>query len=273
MKLILMLSLAITTLNAQDLLIQKKYADSLFKAEKYFDAITEYKRLIFFDSLESYSFYGNFFIGKCYKAGGKYNEAINYFTKAIMYTADTQSKYTAKIEIVKSNLLRRTPERALQILNEMENSYDFNGKKDSLSYWRAWAYIFNDDWVKGKYYFEKFQFQHELAVLSSRVIKEKYSVTFAKLISYIVPGAGQIYTGNIVSGLMSFAYNFLFGFLTVKAFSEDRFIDGALIGGLLWLRFYRGNVQNSERFVKEKNDLITKKALDYLQNEYKGDKP
>ncbi|MCX7797146.1 MAG: TTC39/IML2 family protein [Melioribacter sp.] len=269
---ILLLVLPVTILS-QNLFTQLSYADSLFKNKNYFDAITEYKRLMFFDNSKSFSFITNFNIAKCYKAGGKYEEAIKYFSKAELSTDNSAQKYRAKIEIVKVNLLRKTTDRALQILNEIERTEEFNQLKDSINYWKGWVYIFKDEWKLAKSYFDKVEKGHTLSKISSNVLKEKYSVTFAKLISYIVPGSGQFYTGNILSGLMSMAYNMIFGYLTVKAFSEDRFFDGALIGSLLWLRFYRGNIQNAEKFAIEKNIAISNNALKFLQYEYKGDKP
>ncbi|MEJ5352407.1 MAG: hypothetical protein WHS65_12535 [Melioribacteraceae bacterium] len=259
--------------NAQNLLEQLNYANKLYKSEKYYDAITEYKRLIFFDTSKTFSYICNFNIGKCYKAGGKLDDAIKYFSLAEVSSNNSAEKYRAKIEIVKTNLLRGTPERALQILNDIENSTEFSQNLDSLNYWRGWTFIFSDDWEKAKFYFNKFQPYHELAIISQNIIKEKYSVTFAKVISYILPGAGQIYTGHIFSGLISFGYNLLFGYLTAKSFSEDRIFDGVVIGSLLWLRFYRGNIQNAEKFVVEKNISISNRVLNYLQNEYRGDKP
>lgn len=265
--------LILSPLHAQNLLEQLNYANELFKSEKYYDAITEYKRLMFFDTSKTFSYICNFNIGKSYKSGGKFDEAIKYFSLAEINSSSANEKYRAKIEIVKTNLLRRTTERALQILNDMEKSSEFNEKSDSLNYWKGWVYIFKDDWEKAKFYFNKFEPYHELSILSQRVIKEKYSVTFAKVISYILPGAGQIYTGHIFSGLMSLGYNILFGYLTANSFSENRIFDGVVIGSLLWLRFYRGNIQNAEKFAVEKNISISNRALNYLQNEYRGDKP
>lgn len=285
-SLIIVSILLAANLKAQgDLQIQLNYANSLYRSGQYYDAITEYKRLLFFDlsnefdrsykfdTTKTYLFIGNFNIGKCYKAGAKLDDAIKYFSKSEINAANVEEKYRAKIEIVKSNILRRTTERAIQILDEVENNHEFNEKIDSIDYWRGWTYIFKDDWEKAHYYFNKFQPNHELKKLSEQVLKDKYSVTFAKVISYILPGAGQIYTGNILSGLMSLGYNVLFGYLTAKSFADNRAFDGLVIGSLLWLRFYRGNIQNAEKFAVEKNKAISNKALDYLQYEYKGDKP
>jgi hypothetical protein len=54
---------------------------------------------------------------------------------------------------------------------------------------------------------------------------------------------------------------------------EDRIFDGLAVTNLLWFRFYRGNLQNAEKFAVEKNLQITNKSLSYLQYSYKGLKP
>ena len=65
----------------------------------------------------------------------------------------------------------------------------------------------------------------------------------------------------------------LWGYLTIDAIIDERVFDAFAVGDLLFLRFYRGNIQNSEKFAVEKNIEISNKALRYLQNNYKGIKP
>ena len=88
-----------------------------------------------------------------------------------------------------------------------------------------------------------------------------------------MPGSGAIYCGKFLSGLMSLGWNFLAGFWTINSFVEDRIFDGVVIAELVWLRFYRGAIQNAEEFAVEKNLEVANKSLRYLQNEYKGIKP
>ncbi len=259
-------------INAQNhLAIQFDYANTLFKSRLYFDSITEYKRLLFFDAQNEYSFSANYKIGEAYKVGAKYDDAIKYFSIAELNSSTDQQKYSAKIEIIKTNILRRTTDRAIQLLNEIENENII--VKDSINYWRGWAYMFADDWMSASKSFAKINSYHELKLICDRVEKEKVSVTFTKVISYILPGAGQIYTGQYLSGLLSLGYNVLFGYLSVNSFIEDRAFDGAATGLLLWLRFYRGNIQNAEKFAVEKNIDVANKTLRYLQNNYQGLKP
>lgn len=263
-----------TAIQSQDQLkIQYDYANTLYTSGRFYDAITEYKRLLFFDDSRENISDVNLNIGLCYKAGAKLDDAIKYFSIAEINSKDDVQKYSAKIEIVKANILRKTTVRALQILDEMEKEAAYSSKIDSLNYWRGWAYIFEDDWENASKSFSKINPYHELKIVSERVIKDKYSVTFAKVISYILPGSGQIYTGNYLSGVMSLGYNILFGYLTVNSFVEERVFDGIATGSLLWLRFYRGNIQNAEKFAIEKNIEISNKTLRFLQNDYLGAKP
>ena len=97
--------------------------------------------------------------------------------------------------------------------------------------------------------------------------------SFSKLLAYILPGAGQFYTGEYLSGAMSLSWNILFGYLTINSFVEERVFDGFAIGTLLWMRFYRGNYQNAERFAENKNIEIANNKLKYIQQNYQGLKP
>jgi len=255
--------------------LQKQYelAFDLFKNEKYFDAITECKRLLFFDKDSIYTFKANELIGQSYKAGGKYSEAITYLTYAELNAHNKEEIFRIKTEIVRVNILRRTTGRALQILDELEKDPDFNLKMNEVNYWRGWAYIFADDWDKSAISFSKINSNHELKLLSEKIEAEKYSVNLAKAMSYIIPGTGQFYTGNYLSGLISLGWNLLWGFITINSFIDERIFDGFAVGSLLWLRFYRGNIENAGNFAREKNLEIVNKALYYLQYDYPGLKP
>lgn len=275
-KIIITYLFVLTSLSnyAQDILsIQFDYANSLYKSGQYFDAITEFKRLLFFDTENKYFDKANFLIGNCYKAGAKFDEAIKHFSIAEINSDSIKIKTEAKFQIVKTNILRRTTNRALEILNDIDITNKDKKLADSINYWRGWAYIFADDWKNASNYFAKIDSNHPLIKLCNDVDNEKVSVTFAKVISYILPGSGQIYSGNLLSGILSLGWNLLGGYFTINSFLEDRIFDGAVIGSLIWLRFYRGNIQNAEKFATQKNKDVANNALRYLQYEYKGAKP
>jgi tetratricopeptide (TPR) repeat protein len=264
---------SVNTSSAQNLKSQFDLANNLFKENHFFDAITEYKRLIFFDSAKYYLADAYYKIGECYKAGTKFDDAIKYFSLAEINSIDVQKIFDCKIQIIRNNILRRTTDRALQLCEKTFNDERFNIKRDTVNYWRGWAYIFADDFESAALHFAKINHNHELKILCEQTDNAKLSVTFAKVISYILPGSGSIYSGNFFSGLLSLTWNVFAGYLTINSFLQNRIFDGFVSGELLWLRFYRGSIQNAEKFTIEKNLDISNKALRYLQNEYKGIKP
>ena len=251
---------------------QFEYAKNLYEIENYFDAVTEFKRLLYFDESGDFEYKANLLIGLCYKEGGKFSEAIEYFSMAEQNSNSDQEYFESKIEIIKINILRRTTGQAFQILDALSNDHRFNGRSEEINYWRGWAYIFADKWGEAALTFSKSQFDQQLAVLCDSVNHEFYNPQLAKYLSFI-PGAGQFYTGEYVSGLISIGWNVLWGYLTIDAFIKDRILDGVLIGSLLWWRFYSGNIKNAEKFAIEKNLKITNEALNFLQYNYQGEKP
>jgi len=267
------LMLCVISINShaqEDLSIQLDYANNLFENELYFDSITEFKRLLFFDKLHLYDFDANLKIALAYKEGAKYDNAIKFFKEAELAARSEDEKYNIKIQIVRVNILRRTTENALLLLQDLHDNYNYGNKLDDINYWRGWAHLMADDWEKASVSFSHIDPNHPLKILADKVLKDKYSVNFAKVISYILPGAGQFYTGNYLSGLMSLGWNVLWGYLTITSFIEDRAFDGILIGSLLWMRFYRGNVQNAEKFAIEENIKVSNKAYQFLKNNYTG---
>jgi len=270
---LLILNLILSNLLAQDLDKQYNYANSLFNSEKYFDAITEYKRLLYFEKSEQYNYQSNFNIGLSYKFGAKYDEAIKYFYLSEMAAQSDSLKIKSRLQRIRINILRRTTDNALVMLNELHKEFPNQVDSNTIAYWQGWAYIVADDWENASLAFDKIDSEHPLKKIANEVEDNKYSVTFATLISYILPGSGQFYTGNYVSGLLSLGWNVLWGYLTINAFVTDRVLEGILIGGLLWARFYRGNFKNAEKFAIEKNIEISNEAYKYLMNNYKGIKP
>lgn len=270
---ILILLICQTAFAADELARQYEYADKLFNEENYFEAITEFKRLSFFDEKNIYAYESNYKIGIAYKHGGFYENAIQYLSHSIRETENFEKKIQSQLQIIRCNILRKTTDRALQLLDQLEKDSKHENYKNEIYYWKGWSFMISDRWDSAAKSFANISEDHELKLLSEQIYHDKYSVTFARVISYILPGAGQFYTGNYFSGLMSLAWNVLWGYLTINSFIENRAFDGVAIGSLLWLRFYRGNIQNAEKLAVQKNIEIANTALLYLMENYRGEKP
>lgn len=270
----LIIFLAVIVIFPQDKLEEQLIkAKAMYSSGDYFNSITELKRLVFFDSNKRYSYTANELIGECYKNGAKFSDALNYFTRAEIAAITPEEVYTCRINMIKINILRRTIGRALSLLDALEKDPRFAMKKEEIKYWRGWAYIFADEWDKASEQFVGISTENGLNKFCDSIDNQKYSVIEAKLLSFFIPGAGQFYTGNYFSGILSLGWNILWGYTTITSFQANRIFDGIMVADLLWLRFYNGNNQNAENFAIEKNLEISNGALLYLQRVYQGEKP
>ncbi len=178
---------------AQDEFIKQcDFAKQLYADEEYYDAVTEFKRLLYFDEGKTYDYKANILIGKSYKYGGKFADAVKHFTLAEINAANSDELYYSRIESVRANILRKTTEQALDLINSLEDDERFSSRKDELNYWSGWAYIFADDWENAAFSFGMIDSQHELKLLAEKIENEKYSVSFAKFISMYHPRCGTV---------------------------------------------------------------------------------
>lgn len=272
-KILFILIVFLGLVYSQELKKQLEYADRLYELEQYYDAITEYKRVQFFDDSSNFNYITNLKIALAYKNGAKLDDAEKFLVQAIKYADNKDKIFESMITLARINILQRKNQRAAEIINRFLENPEYDDKTDELYYWKGWNYMFADDWEKAAYEFSKLPDAQDLKYICIKTENEKISVTFAKVISYILPGSGQIYAGEYLSGLMSLAWNIVGGYFTIKAVLDDRVFDALVIANLGWLRFYRGNIENAENFAVQKNIKTTNKTMEYLQNNYRGIKP
>lgn len=249
---------------------QYNYALELFENCNYFDCITEMKRLLCFDSGNRYSFEAHRIIAKCYKEGGFVNYAINHFALAESMANDSSLMLNARLEKIRCNMLRGTTSGLKKQILDIPGKYLSENEK---KYWIGWIFLVEGKWDSSTVYFRLSTISNGLDTITANNAEQEYSVMLAKILSYLVPGLGQFYTKNYISGLLSLSWNILFGYISINALIEDRIFDGFMNIAFLWNRFYQGNVYNAEKFAIEKNNEIYNKTINYIENDYKGLKP
>jgi tetratricopeptide (TPR) repeat protein len=259
---VLIIILLITGLSSgQELQEQFDYARGLFSNEKYFDAVTEFKRLVYFDSLEQFTAEAEYYIGVSYKEGGFYNKAVEYLSSAAMKSEDSSLIRRAGIEIIKSNILRGTVTRAFHLLNETDKSYLSAEERYEINYLRGLAHVFDRNLEQAVIWFRAAG-REDMAQLTEEARKKEYSESKAKLFSAILPGLGQFYTGRYLNGVIALGLNALSLYLTINAFTSERVFDGVITGNFLLYRFYSGNIYNAGKFARENNEKI---FINYLK--------
>jgi hypothetical protein len=94
----------------------------------------------------------------------------------------------------------------------------------------------------------------------------------AMLLSTLIPGGGQMYTGRWLSGLNAMLLDGALGYLTVDNFVKERYVTGFLIFIFPFQRYYNGNRYQAYNTAIEQNDKIDrryeKEILDLIRKTY-----
>lgn len=255
------------------LLHQLQFADSLLSSGNPYDAVTEYERVLFFDTRRQFTF--RVLAGKAsaYHQGGKYQEAAECAELAIDAAPGISKIREMQFFLIQNRLLQHNTAAVYGLLDAMRQNKANDTIAAALQYWYGWAKMFDDDWEQAANYFGECDSADFLKNFCLDVHNKKYPVSFIKFISLVLPGSGSLYTGHYLSGALSLGWNVLFGYLSVHAFQEQRILDGFLIADLLWLRFYTGSLENAEKYAIEANKKIYIESLQFLETEYQGAKP
>lgn len=258
-----------------------QFADSLFNNENYFNAITEYKRLIFLFPTKENQFIGNYKIALSYKAGGFFDLAENYLRNSLKYAINTYQIFSIKIELLKLYILKNDTDKINLILRELISRKDFVQYNQEKKYWMAISLIFSKDYSKASRILKELnRSENDFKEYSINLLKMIDSVNFNvknentyKFASAILPGMGQILLGKYSEGIFTFLWNAFWLGLSILQFNLGHSLEGITILVLPFLRFYLGNIENTEKFVQEYNNVHHKNLLRYLQEKYKGPKP
>lgn len=257
-----------TTLMAeQDLLT---LGDHLIKEENYDSAITEYKRFIFFhpdDRRVAETYYN---IGLAYRAQGLWQEAIVAMRNAMFHTTNEDKKSNYQINLAVTLIASKNYDLAqLELIKVMLR--DPNIELDKRVYFlRVVSYIYQFQWEDAHEVIKEYTADEKLNELIDKAIHLPLkSTNTAKVLSTIIPGAGQFYTGDWRGGLNAFVLNSLLGYVAVDAMLEQHYADAVFWMFFIFNRYYQGNSYRAEIAVKTHNKEVSEhtanEILDRLQ--------
>jgi hypothetical protein len=237
--------------------------DHFFERELYFEAITEYKRQLFFnqtgkrDELLLKT-------AKAYYQAGQKSQAEEPLIEAIGNAEQSPEDHQCLILLAKIHWDNYDYETMRQVLNLLEASSD-SISKERLSYIRTWSYIYEAQWQSGIEQLHNVHFIDTTALISAingiKNVPQK-SKTLASLMSNIIPGTGQLYTGDYQNALFSFL---LVGSITgsiIWNLVEEAYFIAATKYLFLFSRYSRGGLRNIARKIDRDN---VNRIGDYLK--------
>jgi len=246
-------------------------ADRLFEATMWDPAITEYRRHLFFPPNSRDVDHCYHRIALCWQRQGDLGEALEW-TRHAMTVATSDSvlyergldvgvllahlgnRSTAELEFTR--LFKYCPysdvrQKAAFLAADLQvNAYRWRDARSSLE--SATAYPAVGSRLD--------------SLFTSLEATELKSPAKAKRLSTFFPGAGQFYTGNVLSGLHSLGLAVGFGALLVASIADHR-IGLSVVSASLLIRYYVGGRHHAYRLAVESNVKKVQPSLNEIKQQ------
>lgn len=242
---------------SQDFIETIEFADKQFENKNYQLAVKEYQRALFFSEGRRVDYLykqiaNAFFVNK------QFDQAQYFYELSYKTSKCDSSKNEMLIKKVQCLLfLKRFRSSLFELYNLPDSSSDYF--EDRKNFYLAISYFGLKDFKKSAQYFTKtvdnLQSKEEIIkLLNNKKLLYKPNPKTAKILSIILPGAGQLYAGDLKNSINSFALISGLIYLSIRLALKYSYLD-AIITVIPWfMRYYQGGYINAEVMAKQKRE-------------------
>lgn len=234
-----------------------------FHSEKYDLCIPYFKRVAFFesDNIENLNY-----LAESYQKIKSYDNALVHYSLIYNLLTNDSLKNEVCFEMAKCYMSEDKYEYAeIEILNIKELNNYFKSRKN---YYLFLIYLYDGEFELSKNYFLNIrefsdaninQIQRSFSHLEKKIRRTNPKV--ASALSMVIPGSGQVYSGNLSSGINSLLLTTTaLSIFTIISFRYSP-IEAILSVFPYYQRYYIGGVLNAINFVEEKNRIRCHKTV------------
>ncbi len=273
---LLLISLAFCGLaaTAQNVRQTRAFADSLFMAGRMQDALPVYERAAYFmrPDIDAVVLER---IADCNLAAGKIETALEYYDHS--YFAQTSDSIKKELIFKKSACFIRSHNYkfALMELLSMDTGND-SRIEQKKNFYLGMTWFGMEDYKKSETLFENAVLGYDKKLKIRNIFADprrfqRPNPKTASWLSIFIPGSGQIYSGEVVSGINSLLLTGSFLALGFYLASVTTVFD-AMLTALPWFqRYYQGGFQRAAEMAKNKREdnrnKIFNEILDIIASE------
>jgi tetratricopeptide (TPR) repeat protein len=243
--------------------------DRFFDSGAYESAITEYKRVLFFDSEGRYTSSVHGKIAACYQAQKRWPEALLHLRQSIQTASSLQQIEDREFALIATLLASgKDSEAELHLLRLREFS-EIDSRRVSL--YLCATYVYRGQWKPARQELER-AFPGRSSDRLNTLLAEaeqarKKSPRAAVLLSTVVPGSGQLYAGDGWDALNALAVNAGLAALIFTAMKHEYYLEGVLLFLYPFRRYYLGNRDNARLAVERENHTIDRRFQEQIMAE------
>ena len=227
------------------------FAEDQYRIGNYESALTAYQRFLFFNKEDQSRKGRTFFrLADCFFQTKKYDQAAGYYDLAFFSLDNDSMKQEAVFQKISCMLLKQQYQLALVELMTLPDSMSNRFVRKKYFYSGITYFALNDfdaaqnDFIRMS---ELPAYQNKIKALFVRNKKlQRIHPKTAMVLSMIIPGMGQLYSGDYRNAINSFTITSAFMVLGIETALAYSFID-ALIAVFPWYqRYYMGGYNKAE---------------------------
>jgi len=243
------------------------FACHLYREKQYYRAATEFYRYLYLYPDHKFKNSIWLLIACCNFQAGRYREAARLFEKSISDSSLNQRSIFARFMRGFSYYNDGNYHLAQQIWYDLlqGNNTDFYKNETLIAYSSVSLKL--DDFEKLSYQL-KHKFNNSVTECINSELKRLPDVhkspLLASLLSAVIPGSGQFYSGRYRDGVYSLAVNGGIGMLFYDA-SRHGSLSAKIISGFFCFQFYLANIIGGKRAAEVQNELQINRAIAEFQ--------
>jgi tetratricopeptide (TPR) repeat protein len=246
-------------------------ADQLFTAGQFDEAITEYKRYLFFhaEDPENAAGYAYSQIGLSYRGQGLWGDAIAMLQKSVQAEIREDVRDERRVALGVTLIACGRYDQAEFTLLKVEMFSASESAIRKAVFFRGISALYTSKWEVARETFHNYfggqtpemaAIRKQIEELIGEAGNQKYkSPRLARALSTIVPGLGQIYASDLAGGFNAILIIAATGYLCVSDLVQKRILDAIFTSTFLFERFYSGNRQNAEDAAKRYNRNLSQR--------------
>lgn len=238
-------------------------------------AINSLKRVQYFDTQSQFPQIVNM-LGDCYFHIGEYDNAYYYYDLSFAKSDNDSVKANLQISKIACKLYQHEYNEALVELFSFDGEMNsFQSRQMNMLYGITYFYIGN--YIQSRSYFGNCldTIQNSTAYLDSRFkeisrVERRYNPKVARIMSMILPGAGQLYAGDPLNAANSFLL--ITGLLTggVALGASLSYIEAAIIVFPWVQRYYSGGFEKAAEIALFRQESAKKQILQEIVRNLNG---
>jgi hypothetical protein len=256
-------------------------ADSLYAAGSYWGAITEYKRLIFLNSKDTVAPLAWERIGLCHRELGELDLSVRALQISIDITDQIVIKDDRRISLAVSHLAAGEMSAARIILAKIHAFSQDCHVKSRATFWLALCAALDADWNGLREHLGSEEFPGDsvakegaMSLLESMLAKDLKNPQKARILSYVIPGLGQLYGGHPLAAVHALAVNCVTGYVFYSTITSTFGALEVLSSLFLLHRYWSGSADRAATLIEadlgKRDQLVRMRILEHMMDAYEG---